>query len=93
MEMRKMVFDTYPDTTEKFMYGGIIFSHGDEHFSGVFVRTNHISFEFSNGFKMKDPDNILEGGGKFRRHLKIRTYEDIQNKAVSFFVKQALGQD
>ena len=27
---------------------------------------------------MKDPNKILEGNGKFRRHLKIRTKEDIR---------------
>ena len=39
---------------------------------------------------MKDPDNILEGTGKFRRHLKIRSFSDIKNKKVDLFVKQIL---
>ena len=90
MEMRKIAFEVYPDQDERMMYGGIIFSTNSEHFSGLFVRKNHISFEFSNGFKMKDPHKKLEGKGKFRRHLKILRYEDIKNKDVVFFVKQAI---
>ncbi len=71
------------------MYGGIMFSIEDD-FGGVFVRKNHISFEFSSGVQMDDPDNILEGTGQFRRHLKIQSLDDIKDKKVEFFVKQSL---
>lgn len=90
IEMRKITFDTYPDVCERMMYGGIMFSISTEDFGGLFVRKNHISYEFSIGFKMKDPNNRLEGKGKYRRHLKIRKREDILNKEVTFFVKQAI---
>lgn len=72
------------------MCGGILFSLDSEDFSGLFVRQKHISFEFSKGFLMKYFNKFLEGSGKFRRHLKIRTKEDIKNKKIEFFVKQAL---
>ncbi len=39
------------------MYGGIMFSLDDD-FGGIFVRKNHISFEFGNGFAMDDPDKF-----------------------------------
>lgn len=58
--------------------------------SGVFAYENHITIEFSRGYLMKDPDAVLEGKGKYRRHLKIRIHEDIKNKDVAFFVKQAV---
>lgn len=88
--IRDIVFNIYPNTNERMMYGGILFSLDSEDFSGLFVRQKHISFEFSRGFLMKDPNKFLEGSGKFRRHLKIRTIEDIKNKQIEFFVKQAL---
>lgn len=90
MKMREIVFNIYPQADERMMYGGIMFSLNSDDFSGLFVRKNHISFEFSNGYMMKDPNQFLEGNGKFRRHLKIRTYADIKNKDVVFFVKQAV---
>jgi hypothetical protein len=74
---------------ESMMYGGIMFSL-DEDFGGIFVRKNHISFEFGNGYTMKDPDKLLEGTGKFRRHLKIIAFSDIEDKKVEFFVRQAV---
>jgi len=90
IEMRDIVFNIYPETNERIMYGGIMFSLNSEDFGGLFLRKNHISFEFAKGFIMKDPNGFLEGSGKFRRHIKIRTKEDIKNKKVAFFVKQAL---
>ncbi len=69
-KLRGIVFNNNKTVNDRMMYGGIMFSLDDD-FGGIFVRKNHISFEFSNGFILKDPNNILEGTGKFRRHLKI----------------------
>ena len=88
--MREIVFKIYPKTNERIMYGGIMFSLDTEDFGGLFARKNHISFEFSKGSIMKDPNKLLEGSGKFRRHLKIKSKEDVRNKNVDFFVKQAV---
>lgn len=89
-EIRAIIFSIYPKASEKMMYGGIIFFFDAEMFSGVFVYKNHITIEFSNGFLMKDPDKQLEGKGKHRRHLKIKRKEDILNKELAYFVKQAM---
>ncbi|MCD4811129.1 DUF1801 domain-containing protein [bacterium] len=88
-ELRKIVFTNYKEANERMMYGGIMFSLEDD-FGGIFVRKEHISFEFTNGFTMEDKEKILEGTGKFRRHLKIKSLSDIKDKRVNFFVKQAV---
>ncbi len=87
--LRKIVFSNYPKTSESLMYGGIMFSLEDD-FGGLFVRKEHVSFEFSTGIYINDPFKMLEGSGKFRRHLKIRSLSDIEDKKVDFFVKQSL---
>ena len=87
IKLREIVFDHYPNIKERIMYGGIMFTlSGDV--GGVFVYQNHISFEFSYGFQFEDPTYFLEGKGKFRRHLKLRSLTDIDKKRVAFFVKQ-----
>ena len=88
--LREIVFANFPKVNERIMYGGIMFSFDTEDFGGLFVRKSHISFEFSKGFIMKDPNKLLEGSGKFRRHLKIKSKEEVRNKDVDFFVKQAV---
>ncbi len=85
--LRKIVFEYFPEATEKMMYGGIIFSNTED-FGGIFAYKNHVSFEFSLGFKLNDPDKVLEGNGKFRRHLKVRAFDEIETKKVAFFVDQ-----
>ncbi|MDN5202781.1 DUF1801 domain-containing protein [Fulvivirgaceae bacterium BMA10] len=87
-KLRGIVFDHFPQVKERIMYGGIIFSY-DEDFGGVFVYKSHVSFEFSFGYKFNDPENLLEGGGKFRRHLKFRSLDDVEAKKADFFIKQA----
>jgi hypothetical protein len=88
--LRAIVFDNYPEVKERIMYGGILFSLTED-FSGVFVYKNHVSIEFSYGYKFDDPKNLLEGNGKYRRHLKLRSIEDLEIKKVAFFVKQIKG--
>ncbi len=86
-EIRRIVFKNLPETAERMMYGGIMFSFEND-FGGVFVRKNHVSFEFTNGYIMNDPDRLLEGTGKFRRHLKIKYLLDRENKKVESLVKK-----
>lgn len=90
IELRQVIFDFFPKTNERVMYGGIVFFLNDEMFSGLFLNKNHITLEFANGFLMNDPHGSLEGKGKYRRHLKIRSLEDIVNNEVRFFVQQAV---
>ncbi len=86
-ECRKIVFKIFPNASERIIYGGIMFTLSDD-FGGVFASKKHISFEFSQGYLLKDPDGLLEGVGKYRRHLKLRSTDDVIIKQVSFFVQQ-----
>ena len=89
-QARAIFLNTYQKVDEKIMYGGIVFFFNSEMLSGLFVNKDHVTFEFSRGFLMKDPDKRLEGKGKYRRHLKLRTKGDILTKEVESFVEQAL---
>ncbi len=89
MKLRDIVFSYNIDIQERVMYGGIMFSLVED-FGGLFIRKKHISFEFVFGINMKDPDGILEGTGKFRRHLKLQSLKDIETKKVHYFVEQVL---
>lgn len=86
-KLRELTFGIFPNVSEKIMYGGIMFTLEND-WGGIFLRKNHISFEFSKGFEFDDPGKILEGGGKFRRHLKLRSLEDIDIKKVLFYIQQ-----
>lgn len=76
---------------ERLMYGGIMFSNSmDQDWGGIYAYNNHVSFEFSKGFKLKDPRNLLEGKGKERRHIKIMKPSDIVGQEIAKLVEQAI---
>jgi len=82
-----MFFALYPTMSERMMYGGIMFSL-EKDVSGIFSYKKHVALEFSDGNLLNDPDNILKGSGKLRRHLKLKSIDDIKKKNVQFFVGQ-----
>jgi len=59
---------------------------------GIFVYSGHISIEFSFGDELADPDKILEGKGKKRRHIKIIKIQDVEEKQVKFFISSAMNK-
>lgn len=87
VKLREIICENYHSVTEKIMYGGILFSLSED-VGGLFVHKNHVSLAFSFGYLFDDPDQFLEGGGKYRRHLRIENLDDIIGKKVEFFVKQ-----
>lgn len=86
-KLREIVFEHYPEVMERMMYGGIMYSLNED-VGGIFVYKQHISFEFGNGYKFDDPEKILEGKGKYRRHVKLGSLDDVEMKRVGFFVGQ-----
>ncbi len=90
ISVRDIIFSLRPETKEKIMYGGIVFSLENEMYSGVFVNKKHVSLEFSKGYLMDDPNRHLEGKGKYRRHLKLFKIEDISLKETAFYINQAV---
>lgn len=75
--------------SEEVKYGGILFASGP-HFGGVFAYREHVSVEFSHGAAIKDPDGFLEGGGKGRRHIKLKSVSDISTKKLAKYLLLAL---
>ena len=85
--LREIVFTSFPEVHERMMYGGLMFSEHTD-FSGIFIYKNHVTMEFSHGFKFTDPDGLLEGKGKYRRHLKFSELDDVAANKPGFFLEQ-----
>ena len=54
-----------------------------------FVYKTHVTIEFATGYLLSDPKNILEGTGKFRRHLKFKKEKDIPKTYLVKLLKEA----
>ncbi|HEX5686805.1 MAG TPA: DUF1801 domain-containing protein [Ideonella sp.] len=88
--VRTLVKKLFKPFSEEVKYGGILFSSGVQ-FCGVFAYKEHVSVEFGEGAKIKDAFGHLEGAGKGRRHLKLRSVADIENKRLAQYLPLAHG--
>ena len=89
VRIRSLFLETCPGLTEAVKYGGIVFLKEKELVGGIFVYKEHLSVEFSQGTSFHDPDAILEGKGKYRRHIKLHGLEEVEEKRVADMIAQA----
>ncbi len=85
---REAVIAAVPEAGERVMYGGFMFS-APKPFCGVFAYTEHVSVEFGAGARLADPQGVLEGKGKQRRHIKLRKLEDIAASHLRDYVARS----
>ena len=91
----ELIDEIYPTAGRRSMYGGIVFEkepgvHGTM-VCGHFIYKAHVGLEFSQGNRLEDSGAELEGSGKYRRHLKLRSPADIDKKPVREFLLQAFA--
>lgn len=90
LALRELILGLAPGISEGVKYGGILFAAG-EAFCGVFAYARHVSLEFGSGASLADPYGVLEGNGKFRRHIKLSTLADMEAKQVRHYLLSALA--
>ncbi|PAT43035.1 hypothetical protein CK621_05735 [Vandammella animalimorsus] len=86
---RGLILQCADQVSDEVKYGGILFA-APVPFCGVFVYKQHVTVEFSHGALMADPHGLLEGKGKGRRHLKLHTLADVQDKHLADYLPLAL---
>ena len=62
---------------------------GDAPFGYVNVFTAHVNVGFFQGAALADPDHLLEGTGKFMRHVKLRPGTAVNAAALSRLIDVA----
>ncbi|MDC0948448.1 DUF1801 domain-containing protein [Gammaproteobacteria bacterium] len=92
MAIRRIFLTADENLVEEIKYGGLTFKSSNALVGGIYVYKAHVSIEFSNGADFIDPNSILEGSGKKRRHMKIFNNDDITNKNVHYYVNQAVAR-
>lgn len=58
-------------------------------FAYVNAFTAHVNIGFFRGAEIADPKSLLEGTGRFMRHLKLRTGEDVDVNALKELIQTA----
>ncbi len=91
--LKAIVLTVEPSAAFVVKYGGTVVESvpgkAKSQFCGIFAYTSHVSLEFTNGAQLDDPERILEGGGKHRRHIKLANLADIVGNRCEDFLRQA----
>jgi hypothetical protein len=62
---------------------------GDAAFAYVNAFTAHVNVGFFRGAEIADPDDLLEGTGKFMRHVKLMPQHDVDARALTKLIETA----
>lgn len=89
----ELILKAAPKSTTVSKYGGVLYTLRPEdkegQFCGIFVYKNHVNLSFGNGASLKDPDGVLLGNGKFRRHINFESPDDVDSKTLLALIKQS----
>lgn len=88
--VRQLIHTAGPRLREEVKYGGLLFSAGAP-VCGLFSYEKHLSLEFSQGAALADRHRVLEGEGKFRRHIKLHKVGDLYKKNVREYLELAFA--
>ena len=62
---------------------------GDAAFGYVNAFKAHVNVGFFRGAEIADPEGLLEGTGKFMRHVKLRPDSDVDSAALMTLIRVA----
>lgn len=62
---------------------------GDVPFGYVNVFTSHVNVGFFQGATLRDPTGLLQGAGKFMRHVKLKPGLTVDNAALTALIERA----
>jgi hypothetical protein len=62
---------------------------GDVPFASVCVFTAHVNVAFFQGASLPDPARLLEGAGKFMRHVKLKPETPVNDPALRNLIQAA----
>jgi hypothetical protein len=96
-QVRKIILDIHPEANELLYYTHALTSvysitekMGDG-FCHIPIYTNHLNLGFNKGSLLKDPKELLEGTGKFIRHIPIRELSDLESTGVKKLIETAVA--
>ena len=87
--LRKFVKRVAPRLHESVKWGNGGWIKGNVPVVYVHCKDDHVQFGFFGGSALKDPKGLLNGQGKFVRHIKVVTRTDIHAAAFAALLKQA----
>ena len=88
--LRTFVKRVAPQLQESVKWGNGCWVQGKAPVAYVYSAPDHVQFGFFGGSALKDPMRLLNGEGKFVRHIKVGKRSDIDERAFGVLLRQAV---
>lgn len=87
--LRRFVRRVAPQLEESVKWGNGCWLNCDAPVSYVYSDADHVQFGFFAGSSLKDPRGLLQGVGRYVRHVKLRRPRDLDERAFVALLRQA----
>src|SRR5262245_27472071 len=87
--LRKFTEREAPQLEESVKWGNGCWLKGKAPVAYVYSAPDHVQFGFFAGARLKDPQGLLRGEGKFVRHIRLQKPTDLDERAFRVLLKQA----
>ena len=89
--LRRFVKRVEPGLSEAVKWGNGCWIGKERPVAYVYSDTEYVQFGFFMGASLKDPKGLLEGKGRYVRHIKVRERSAIDQRAFALLLGQAAG--
>jgi hypothetical protein len=99
LELRNLVVSIAPSATERILWKGL--SYHDEGKGGpvkggicqIEMHKDHVRLSFIHGAFLEDPESLLEGDRRYKRFVKIKTYDSAPWEYLKQLIQSSAGLD
>ncbi|WP_456438887.1 DUF1801 domain-containing protein [Psychroserpens sp.] len=96
VDLREFILEIHPQSNELLYHTHALTSlytvseKMSDGFCMIPIYTNHLNLGFNKGTVIEDPKKLLQGTGKWIRHIPVKTIDDYRNKDVEVLIKSAI---
>src|ERR1700730_4808843 len=82
----ELIYDAYNAVATGYSFTG----RPSDAFIHIAVYANWVNLGFNRGSELDDPQRMLQGSGRWIRHIRIAEQQDLERPTVRAFVKAAI---
>ena len=89
-KLRKIVSKISPKLVESSKWGNGVWLKNDLPIIYIHTKLDHVQFGFFAGATLTDPKKLLQGSGKYVRHIRVGKIEDINESLFATMTRKAV---
>lgn len=96
LELRRIVQRAAPKASEAIKFNSICYYHDGRPWGAIggnvcmiTIRPDEVQLSFLHGAFLPDPDGVLKGRAKSKRHIAIHSRRDLRNPAIATLIRAA----